>query len=144
MKKIVAFFIVSFLFSCSKEELKKPDFLIGNWTRTNNSLDKITHEHWNANFTGIGFTLQKKDTVFKEIISIVKISDTLFLKVEGVNAQPTFFKFTQQTDTSFVCENPANEFPKKIKYWKVNDTLKAKVWNEGGYKIGFSFIRSLE
>ena len=142
MKKIIGFFIVSFLFSCSKQELKKPDFLIGNWIRTNNILDKKTYEYWNADLTGIGFTLQKGDTVFKEILTILNSHNRLYLEVRGVNESPTLFKFKEQTGNSFTCENQANEFPKKIKYWIINDTLHAKVWNDEGSKIDFQFTKA--
>lgn len=73
-------------------------------------------------------------------MSIVSINDTLFLKAEGVNETPTLFKFTQQTDTSFICENPKNEFPKKILYYKDNNQLKAEVSSED-FKIDFVFER---
>lgn len=64
----------------------------------------------------MGFTIKNEITTFKEIMSIVEIKDTLHLKVEFVGKKPTFFKFTQQTDTSFVCENSQNEFPKRFIY----------------------------
>ena len=90
------------------------------------------------NFKGIGYTKQGKKTSFKEILSIVTINDTLNLKVEGVNEKPTFFKFTAQTDTSFVCENLKNEFPKKIQYYLDNQHLKAIVSSED-FRIDFVF-----
>ena len=137
-------FICSFLLiiSCKteKEKEKKPSFLIGNWIRINDKVGSKTYENWNTNFTGLGYTLKGKDTTFKEIVSIVSVNDTLFLKVESVNETPTLFKFTQQTDTSFICENPKNEFPKKIKYYLENKQLKAVVSNDD-FSIDFVFIR---
>lgn len=144
LKKIVLFFLIFILASCAKKTVKKPDFLIGYWIRVNDKPFQKTYENWNKDFTGIGFTLQKSDTIFKEVLSILQIKDTLYLKVEGVNEHPTLFKFTHQTETSFVCENPDNEFPKRISYWKTKDqVLHAKVWNEGGYEINFTFTQSL-
>jgi hypothetical protein len=131
------------LVSCGNEELKKPDFILGYWNRTNNTPGTLTYEIWSPDFTGIGFTMQQRDTVFKELMSIVEINDTLVLKVEGVNEKPTLFKFTAQTETSFTCENPQNEFPKKIKYWIQNDTLYARVSNDSQNGINFSFLKSL-
>ncbi len=141
MKKVL--FVICFLLlvSCGKEELKKPDFLLGYWIRTNDKPNQKTVEIWNPDFSGIGYTLKNKDTVFKEILSIIKKNDTLFLQVEGVNESPTLFKFTSQTKTSFVCENPLNKFPQKIKYYKESDTLKAVISSDG-YSIGFDFIKS--
>ena len=128
--------------SCQKEkkEMEKPSFLIGNWIRVNDKEGAVTYEIWNSNLKGLGYTLKEKDTTFKETLSIVTIKDTLFLKVEGVNENPTLFKFTQQTNTSFVCENKKNEFPKKIKYYLENDQLKAIVAADD-FKIEFIFER---
>ncbi|MGJ8745948.1 hypothetical protein [Polaribacter sp.] len=130
------------ILSCNKEINKtlKPTFLIGDWIRTNNKKGSTTYETWKNNLQGLGFTLQEKDTTFKETLSIITVNDTLFLKVEGIHEKPTFFKFTQQTDTSFVCENPKNEFPKKIKYSLENNQLKAHVSNDE-FNIDFVFER---
>lgn len=119
------------LYSCQvQNKLQKPTWLVGKWERINEKPDTSTFDFWDEDLTAIGFTLKKSDTIFKEIMSIVSIKDTLHLKVEGVNEKPSLFKFTQQTDTSFVCENPTNEFPKKIHYFKDNDRLKCKISNK--------------
>ncbi|QMU65577.1 MAG: hypothetical protein GKR88_15665 [Flavobacteriaceae bacterium] len=115
---------------------------MGNWTRLNDKSGQKTYEKWNSDFTGIGYTLQEKDTVFKEILSIINKNDTLYLQVEGVNEKPTLFRFTSQTQISFTCENPKNEFPKKISYYMHSDTLKATVSNDD-FTIDFVFIKSL-
>ena len=141
MKKILFVFCLLFLISCNKEEVKKPRFLLGNWIRTNDKPNQSTTEVWNPDFTGIGITLQQRDTVFKELLSIIEKDNVLYLKVEGVNEKPTLFKFTSQTETSFVCENPENEFPKKISYYIESDTLKASVSNDD-FTIDFSFSKS--
>ena len=60
-------------------------------------------------------------------MSFITVKDTLFLKVESVNDTATLFKLTQQTDSSFVCKNPKNEFPKTIQYYLENEQLKAIV-----------------
>ena len=113
---------------------------MGDWIRVNDKEGAFTYETWNSNLKGLGYTLKEKDTTFKETLSIVTIKDTLFLKVKGVNENPTLFKFTQQTNTSFVCENKKNEFPKMIKYYLENDQLKAIVAADE-FKIEFIFER---
>lgn len=143
MKKTLVVLLLTFIFSCQKDEskTKKPSFLIGNWKRLNDKPGSQTFENWNADFTGIGYTKKGKETTFKEIMSIVFINDTLHLKVEGVNEKPTLFKFTQQTDTSFVCENPKNKFPKKIKYYLENNLLKVIISTDD-FRIDFIFEKS--
>ncbi|APG65069.1 hypothetical protein LPB136_06775 [Tenacibaculum todarodis] len=142
MKTFCSILILLFLLNSCQTETKQnyPDFLLGKWQRTNDELGKTTFENWEDNYTGIGFTLKKNDTVFKETLSIISKNDTLHLKVEGVNEQPTLFKFTEQTDSSFVCENPQNEFPTKIEYWLENKQLKAKVSNDE-FDVEFVFER---
>ena len=127
------------LFSCSKTEKheKSLEWMQGKWIRLGDKPQKTTYEIW-KDTKGLGYTLQEKDTLFKELMSIVKIKDTLFLKVEVVNEHPTLFKFTQQTDTSFISENRNNEFPQKIYYYMENKQLKAEVSNDD-FKINFVF-----
>ncbi|AQS95073.1 hypothetical protein BXQ17_13720 [Polaribacter sp. BM10] len=128
------------IFSCNKEKtiLKKPSFLIGKWIRVEKADSTLTLETWHKNFTGEGITLKDKDTTFYEQMEIINLKDTLYLKVVGVNETATLFKFTKQTDTSFICENLENEFPTKIKYYLENKLLKAEVSNND-FKIDFAF-----
>ena len=138
MKKIILAIAIVFISSCQTEnKVQKPDFLLGKWIRINDKPENTTYEIWKNNFTGLGITLKDKDTTFKEILSIVSINDTLTLKVAGVNETPTLFKFTSQTDTSFVAENPTHDFPTKINYWLEKEQLKAKVSNK---EFGIDFV----
>ena len=138
MKKQTILILLLIISSCKTEiKNKTPDFLVGNWERINDKEGQNTYEIWNTNLTGLGITLKNKDTVFKEILSIVSINDTLTLKVEGVNETATLFKITNQTDTSFVAENPTHDFPTKIKYLLENKQLKAHVSNK---EFGIDFV----
>jgi len=139
MRILILFFICTLLFSCQQEKkITKPTWLFGKWERVHNEADKRTYEFWENDFSGIGFSLQKNDTVFKEILHIITKNDSLFLQVTGVNENPTLFAFTQQTDTSFTAENKLNEFPTSIHYWKENGQLKASVANDE-FSIDFVF-----
>ncbi len=140
MKKLLLLCAFLLLFSCKKntQKIQKPTFLIGEWKRLNDKPGSQTYEMWNTNLVGMGYTIKGTKRSFQEILSIVKINDTLHLEVKGVNEKPTLFKFTNQTDTSFVCENPKNEFPKKITYIKDGKQLKAIVANDD-FRIDFVF-----
>ena len=142
MRFLLLAFSFLLIISCKtkNKNTSKLNWLHGKWERVNNKPNKQTFEFWSKDLTGLGFTLQKKDTVFKEKMHIVNLKDTLYLKVEGVNEQPTFFKFTNQTDSSFVCENSKNDFPKKIKYYLEYNYLKAEVSNDN-VSIDFVFKR---
>ena len=140
MKPLVIISCVFVFFCCTRntEKIKKPDFLVGNWIRINEKKESKTYETCKKDLTGIGYTLQDKDTTFKEILKIISLNDTLFLSVRGNNKNITLFKITSQTDTSFIAENAKNEFPKKILYYKENNFLKAEV-SIPDFKVDFIF-----
>ncbi len=139
MKFLTLVFIICVLYSC-KQEPKNPNFLIGNWERVNNESNKKTYEIWEKDFSGLGFSIRDKDTVFKEKLNIITKSNSQYLKVTGVHQQPTFFKIVKMTENSFICENSQNEFPKRISYWFKNNRLNAKVANND-FAIDFVFKR---
>ncbi|WP_405608578.1 hypothetical protein [Polaribacter sp. Asnod1-A03] len=140
MKLLIFISCLFLIISCNNKKvaIKKPTFLIGNWLRINDKDSVTTYETWQKNLSGIGLSLKRKDTIFFEKMSIINKNDSLFLKVDGVNEDSTYFKFTSQTDTSFVCVNPTNEFPKKINYYLENNQLKAIV-SANDFKIDFVF-----
>ena len=140
MRRILFSCCLFLVISCKNDTKKenRPTFIIGNWERLNDQPGKQTYEIWHTNFTGMGYTMTGKKRSFQEILSIVEIYDTLYLAVKGVNEKPTLFKFTDQTDTSFVCENPENEFPKKITYYLENNQLKAII-SADDFSIDFIF-----
>ena len=142
MRKLLIICSFIFIFSCKDDahKIQRPTFLIGEWKRLNDKPDSQTYEMWNTNLVGMGYTMKGTKRSFQEILSILSINDTLYLEVKGVNEDPTLFKFTHQTDSSFVCENPANEFPNKIKYFLDNKQLKAIVSNDD-FRIDFVFDR---
>jgi len=139
MRNLVLLISLVLIISCNKvKKPQQPTWLFGKWERINEKPNKRTFDFWNKDLTGKGFTLRENDTVFKEIMSIVTINDKLHLKIEGVNDTPTLFKFTQQTDTSFVAENLTHDFPTKIEYWLDKQQLKAKVSNKE-FALNFIF-----
>jgi hypothetical protein len=142
MKKMLLFGCFILMLSCNKNSNKtqKPTFLIGEWKRLDDKPGNQTYEIWNTNLVGMGYTITGVKRSFQETLAIITIKDTLYLEVKGINEQPTLFKVTEQTDFSFVCENPQNEFPKKIKYYLENKQLKAIVSSDD-FRIDFVFDR---
>ena len=144
MRYIFFLCVILFLSSCTSEKnFKKPDWLVGKWVRTNNEANKKTYEYWNANHTGLGFTLQEQDTVFVERMSIVANKNDTYLQVVGIGEMPTLFEFTDQDENSFIVENNQNQFPKKITYFNEKDTLKAVISNDE-FAVDFSFVKLKE
>lgn len=149
LKTILTILMLSFCLSCSKienttnkiEEINF-DWIVGNWERTNNQKDKQTFEQWNKKskneYFGLGFTLQNKDTIFKENLKIAQNKGEWFLLVTGVNETPTPFLFSNYSDSSFICENEENEFPKIIEYSRSNNELTAII-SDDSTTISFVF-----
>ena len=150
------FLIMIFLFSCNEgdkaNETRKAsatieafNWLVGDWERTNEKPDKATYESWQkldeTKYIGIGFTLQNKDTIWKENVRLVREKNTWNFEVTGGDdLVPTVFRLTSIEKGKFVCENSENEFPKKIEYKKEGDKIKAMI-SGGDMEIPFEFER---
>lgn len=150
MKYFIIITLILFSQSCFKtknieiDKTKKtftPDWIQGKWIRTNDKIGKQTFETWqkkdSLNYVGLGFTLENSDTTFKENLKLTKNNGTWTLEVRGVNSDMTPFVIIEQTDSSFVCENSKNDFPKKIKYKFHKNILTAKISDE---KMEIDFI----
>ena len=73
-------------------------------------------------------TMKGKDTVFVEKLRIIAREGDLFYVADvPENQKPVYFKLTEVTDRSFVCENPDHDFPKKIAYLFDGKSLKAAI-----------------
>lgn len=134
--------------SCSPSEGSKGEFdwLVGEWMRTDDAEGQQTFENWSrgngSEYVGLGCTLQAGDTIFREELRLTQIDRQWNLEVIGVNESPTYFVFTEQSDSSFLCENPANEFPNQISYRRVGESLSASIFG-GGQEIQFQFKKAL-
>lgn len=163
MKKLLIFPIIILLFSCNEgaktvqnkqsaiesksnnTKFGNFDWLIGNWKRVNDSDGKETFENWknmsSTEYSGVGYTIKNGDTISQENMSLTKSADTwsLFVKTPD-EKKPVEFKIKEISDKQFVFTNDSIDFPKRIKYWMVKDTLKANISNEQ-MDILFEFIR---
>lgn len=158
MKKQISIFIaLMFIISCSPEKGNQPekivqkteennfDFLLGNWQRTNDEAGKQTFENWTKEndtlYLGNSFTLQENDTIWQELVRLSPIDGVWFFQVSMPKSnQSTNFKVTEQTTSSFTCENPQNEFPKIIDYSMKGNHLYAEI-SAGENSVSFDFIK---
>jgi hypothetical protein len=110
-------------------------YLLGTWKRTNEAAGKETFEHWqrinDEHYVGLGYTMVGADTVWKEDVKLHRSQDHWHFEVLGQgDSIPTPFKLTKIQTSSFECYNPVNEFPKKIRYTRVGDTLSAVIFDD--------------
>ncbi|TVZ51131.1 DUF6265 family protein [Dokdonia sp. Hel_I_53] len=147
MKVSLLFILSVILLSCKNEQPKTVtpfNFLLGDWERTNQPDGRVTKEHWksisNFELRGHGYTLVGNDTAFSERMTLRRKDNEWSLSISGPNETPTDFEITKMDKSSFVAENPENEFPKKIKYSYFDDVLTAKISSDST-NISFIFWR---
>ncbi len=120
------------------------DWIIGQWVRTNDRPDLKTYENWvkhsEHEYHGKGFTIKGADTVFQEGLKLVKISGDWKYIVTGVNESPTDFHLIVKEKNKFIAESLKNDFPKKLTYSRLDDTLTA-VASADQKKVIFKFER---
>ncbi|HMI01185.1 MAG TPA: DUF6265 family protein [Pedobacter sp.] len=130
-----------------QKDFKKLEWLQGRWERINSKPGQTGIETWAIvspeKLTGTGLTMKGTDTLFLEKLELV-IKDGYIYYVADVegNPAPVLFKFTEITNDSFICENPLNDFPKKIAYRLQDKKLKATI-SGGGKSIAYDFVRKL-
>ena len=111
-------------------------WLEGNWKRINSKAGQSGMESWTkisaTELKGKGITLQGSDTAFVEKIRII-IQDGSLYYVADVpeNKKPVYFLFTEMKPNSFVCQNPAHDFPKMIAYSLKDKKLTATISGNG-------------
>jgi len=112
------------------------DWLTGNWKRSNEEAGKQTFENWEkispSEYSGIGFTMQKSDTISQETMKLIKMDGNWKLLVKTPDEkEPIEFKMLELKRTNeFTCVNDSIDFPKRIQYWTEGDKLKAKISND--------------
>lgn len=126
--------------------LKFPQWLLGDWRRINDAEGEQTFEYWEADVSGgligKGFTISAGDTVFMEHLSLENIEGVMNYVVRNVNPEPTAFSCVWLDDSSFVCNNELNPFPKNISYSLQGDTLVAIIDDGvGGNEVTFLFVK---
>jgi hypothetical protein len=113
--------------SCNQQQQKPPEtvnrlsWLNGNWQM--NDKDGITTEQWqqvnDSLMIGKSDFIKGDSVIPFETIKFFR-KDTAFFyeaKAAGQNNElPVAFKITSLNDSSFIAENPAHDFPKRISY----------------------------
>lgn len=115
-----------------KQSIETLAWLAGNWI--SESEAETVEEHWlvprGGLMLGIGRTVKTSGRRNFEYMRIEekKGALTFFASPSGQPATP--FKATSVTADKVVFENPNNDFPAKITYWKEGEQLRAKIEGE--------------
>ena len=126
--------------------MKQFNWLLGNWKAP--MEEGIFTEKWTNNdtlFIGKSELTQDKKVVFSEKIELKFIKDTLNYVVifnENGKENTVFFKATTVKDSLLIFENPKNDFPKIIKYQRLEeDKIKATILGDNNQSETFNFSR---
>lgn len=125
--------------------LDRMAWLAGTWQRTGLPAGESGYERWTRDgtqgFTGVGVSKRGDKTIFEEKLRIMaKDGDIYYVADTPQNPQPVHFKLTGFSDTGFVFENPAHDFPQKIAYRREGNRLHARV-SAGDKAQDFEFER---
>jgi len=132
--------------SSPEDKFKKLSWLEGSWIRTQLKPGRAGTERWErlspTHWIGTGVTLRGIDTAALEKLQlVVKDKELYYVADIPENKAPVFFKLTEIGTSSFTCENPEHDFPRKIQYQYDVTTLKATI-SGNGKAIDYFFEKS--
>lgn len=115
--------------------------LVGDW-RTDVKKDKYNAEVWqpdSAGYGGTGVKVKNEKTVFEEFLRLRIKDGTLYYGVripKQNKGEWVDFAMTEHSANSWLFENPAHDFPKKLRYELIDEnTLHIKVsGKDGGFE----------
>lgn len=117
------------------------NFLQGTWKIEN----RESYEYWgkldDSSFNGFSYQLKNGEMKVSEFLEISYLDDKIIYRARVVNqnqGRGIPFSLTA-SDSAYIFENPAHDFPKKIVYHPINQT-KVKVTVSDDGKKGFSYF----
>ena len=131
--------------AAAQDDFQQLKWLQGEWKRVNAKSGNNDHERWtlvsNTELNGWGVSMNGSDTSFAEKLTLLVKDNSIFYVADTPdNKDAVYFKLTRLTKNSFVCENPAHDFPRKIAYYHSGNTMKATI-SGNGKTIVYHFIR---
>jgi uncharacterized protein YciI len=117
-----------------------PDFLQGTWKMEGKEI----YEHWDVlndnTLKGFSYKMKNGEMTISEYLDISRINNGIVYTANVLNQnQGKGISFTlTKTDSTFTFENPNHDFPKKIMYQKLSDTVIYVQVSDGKQK-GFAY-----
>lgn len=133
MKAAIAFALLAFsavAVAGDRTRSEMPGWITGAWARSEGN--KWADEFWTppragimigASRSGVGEKLE-----FWEHMRIVTETDrTIVFWAIVADQQPVRFVATKNTASEIIFENPAHDYPQRIRYWREGKELKAQI-----------------
>lgn len=139
-KILIAGMFIIMLSSCyrptARETMQDLQQLNGKWSSSESIL---FNEYWliksDTMLMGMGYSLQERDTVFKEELKIFYDEGSVFYGAKvGENDQFIVFKMTNAGKNNWIFENHEHDYPNIIRYEIDDDQLVASTTNSNGNK----------
>jgi hypothetical protein len=104
-------------------------FLTGCWKFERDG--RVVEEHWLApaggSLMGVSRTVEKGKTVDYEFLQIRDLPEGLTYIAKPSNQPEARFKLASKAGDEIVFENPAHDFPQRIRYRREGDALHARI-----------------
>ena len=144
MKLLLSIILVTL--GVQQRDLKQFSWLEGEWERTGLVSNRRNIETWlweTDKWVGTSITIRDGIEVAREEMRIETRNGKLYYAaLVSENKEWVYFEITQTTSTSFACENPEHDFPKKIAYqFDGGKQLHATI-SAGDKSIDFYFNRT--
>lgn len=110
-----------------------PEWMAGCWSGESGALR--FEEQWTrpagGGMMGMARTVKGDQVVFSEFMRIDRrdsgLALTVFTPGVGANQAPVEFRLKSQSDSEVVFENPAHDFPQRIRYRKTSDGMLGRI-----------------
>lgn len=132
---------LSLVASAAYSQQEEFAWLIGTWQREGKQAFEVWKKEGDF-LSAESYKMKDEQKVVTEEIKFIKKGNDFYYVPDIAGPQgPIEFKITSFDKNSFTAENPAHDFPKKIKYEKLDDShLKASI-GDASKTISYSFVK---
>ena len=131
----------------TSDDAPKLAWIVGTWAFQDG--DKTVVEHWQPHagttFMGMSHTYSENRTHFFEFMRIATHGGRIAYIVQPGGDSPRLFRATKVTEGEAVFENPAHDYPQRIRYVKTDEGMTATIsLMDGSRDKDFVFVRREE
>jgi hypothetical protein len=118
MKRFIAIAIAAVsMAACEKSAQREFGWLVGTWKLKDKNVYEAWKDNGDGSLSGLSFIVSGADTTVQEKITLLhKDGSYHYIPDVPQNASPVDFTVTEFSNSHFVAENPAHDFPKVIRY----------------------------
>lgn len=144
---LVALFVAHTAVAGAQRATDQLSWLTGCWERR--TANGIVEEHWSSSaggmLHGFGRTVRRDTVVDYEFVRIYSVGDTLVYEAQPARQGKAEFRAVPPFSPEVVFANPAHDFPQRVIYRRVADSLLARIEGMRGGQlrvVPFQYIRT--